>query len=103
GDFGSFTWAPAEIELVVADGLEPVSLRGLRAVLEHWRRFLGAWEGQRLVVDGYRELDERRVLVLVRAGASLTEAGGAEPGLDRGPGEAGTSPDPRTGSRRSQP
>jgi ketosteroid isomerase-like protein len=84
GDFGSVGWAAAEIEFVIADGPEPVGLRGLRATLEYWRKLPSSWKGYRLVGDGYRELDEERVLVIVHAkgrrdGAELARhgAGGA--------------------------
>jgi SnoaL-like protein len=86
-DFGSLTWADAEIELIVVDGPEPVSLRGLRAALEYWRRFLGAWKGYSIVVDDCRWLDEERVLVLVRAGRGEGDRSGVQRG-GRGGGGA---------------
>ena len=81
GDFGSVRWAAAEIELVVADGPEPVDIRGLRATLEYWRKRPDSWRGSRLVGDGYRELNEERVLVIVHAnggrdGVELAHHGG---------------------------
>jgi hypothetical protein len=66
GEFGSLGWAHAEIEFVVADGPQPKYLRGLRAMLQHWREFLATWQPSGIVVDEYRELDARRVLVLLR-------------------------------------
>ena len=33
---------------------------------EGWREFLAAWEDFQIDVDGYRELDDERVLVLTR-------------------------------------
>jgi hypothetical protein len=78
GDFGSVGWADAEIEFVIADGPEPVSLRGLRATLEYWRERRSSRTGCRLVGDGYRELDERRVLVLVQASSGGGDPSGAE-------------------------
>jgi len=68
----------AEIEFVIADGPEPVSLRGLRATLEYWRACRSSCTGCRLVGDGYRELDDRRVLVLVRASSGGGNLSGAE-------------------------
>jgi hypothetical protein len=61
-------WVDPEVELVIADGPEPASLKGHSAARQWTRDFLSAWEGYRLVVDEYRELNEERVLVLVRAG-----------------------------------
>jgi ketosteroid isomerase-like protein len=66
GDFGSAEWAHPEIEFVVADfGPETGSWKGLAAMAEVWRGFLGAWEEYRTEVDEYRELDDERVLVLL--------------------------------------
>ena len=86
GDFGLVGWADAEIELVIVDGPEPVSLRGLRATLEYWRELLSSWTGCRLVGDGYRELDRERVLVLVRASGGPGKTSGVELGQQGGGG-----------------
>ena len=65
GDFShSADWAHPEIEFEIADGLDPVRLTGLAAMAAGYREFLRAWEDVRFEVDGYRELDEERVLVL---------------------------------------
>jgi hypothetical protein len=80
GEFDSLGWAHAEIEFVVADGPNPMHLRGLRATLQHWRAFLAAWCPSGVVVDEYRELDERRVLVLLHSGRAGAVAAGQEPG-----------------------
>jgi hypothetical protein len=80
GDFGSVGWADAEIEFVIADGPEPVSLRGLRAALEYRREFLSSRAGYRLVGDGYRELNPERVLVLVHASAGQGNTSSVELG-----------------------
>src|SRR5437764_15217604 len=69
GDFvSSVEWADPEVEWVIADGPEPSSLKGVTAYLEWWRDFLIAWEGYRIKVDEYRELDDDRVLVLLHSG-----------------------------------
>ena len=86
GDFGSVGWADAEIEFVIADGPEPVSLRGLRATLEYWREFLSSWTGYRLVGDGYRELNPERVLVLAHASGGRGKTSGVELGHHGGGG-----------------
>jgi hypothetical protein len=51
---------------VIADGPEPGSWRGLAELAEDARRLLGAWEGYRAEADEYREVDDERVLVLIR-------------------------------------
>ena len=67
GDFSSTEWAHPEIEFVIADGPVPGSWTGLAGRAEGSRTFLGAWEEYRAEVEEYRELDDGRVLVLVRA------------------------------------
>jgi hypothetical protein len=86
GDFGSLTWADAEIELIVVGGPEPVSLRGLRAALEYWRRLLRTWKGFTIAVDDCRPLDDERVLVLVRAAGGEGNTSGVAPGGHGGGG-----------------
>jgi hypothetical protein len=86
GEFDALGWAHAEIEFIVADGLEPTSMRGLRAMLQYWREFLSAWEGYRIVVDEYRELSVGRVLVLIHASAGRGKASGLERGRFGGAG-----------------
>jgi ketosteroid isomerase-like protein len=66
GDYSSAGWAHPEIESVRADGLTPGSWTGLAGMAESVRDFMGAWEDFRIEADEYRELDDERVLVLVR-------------------------------------
>src|SRR6476619_432222 len=67
GDFRSVEWAHPEIEFVLADlGPDGGSWKGLSAMAQAWRTYLGAWEGYRTEVDEYRNLDDERVLVLLR-------------------------------------
>jgi ketosteroid isomerase-like protein len=66
GDFSSSAWASPDIEFVYADGPEPGSSTGLVGMKERWGDYLGAWDDYRFEVDEYRELDENRVLVLIR-------------------------------------
>src|SRR5437773_11870300 len=81
GDFvSSVEWADPEVEWVIADGPEPSSLKGVSAYLEWWRDVLIAWEGYRIEVDEYRELDDERVLVLLHYGGGR----GTTSGQDRG-------------------
>jgi ketosteroid isomerase-like protein len=56
-----------EIEFVRADAPEdPSPSTGLVEMAEGAREFLSAWEEYRAQADEYRELDDERVLVLVR-------------------------------------
>jgi ketosteroid isomerase-like protein len=80
GDYSSADWAHPEIEYVVADGPEPGGGKGLAGLTEAWRSWLSAWEDLRIGVDEYRELDEERVLVLVRKSGR-----GKQSGLEIGP------------------
>jgi ketosteroid isomerase-like protein len=80
GDWSSASWAHPDIEFVIADGLEPGTRRGVAAMAESWQQWLAAWDGFRLEVEEFRELDGERVLVLTRysasgktSGASITE------------------------------
>jgi ketosteroid isomerase-like protein len=79
GDYSSAEWAHPEIELVIADGPSPGSWSGLAGMAQAWRDWLSAWEDYRSEVDGYRELDDERVLVLThwsaRGKTSGLEAG----------------------------
>jgi ketosteroid isomerase-like protein len=67
GDYRSVEWAHPEIEYVFADGPTPGTWTGLAGMAEGWRDFLGAWEEFRSEVEEYRELDGKRVLVLLQA------------------------------------
>jgi ketosteroid isomerase-like protein len=64
GDFSSATWADPQIEYIRADGPEPGTWTGLTRLAEAARTYLDAWRDFRFVADEYRELDDRRVLVL---------------------------------------
>jgi ketosteroid isomerase-like protein len=85
GDFSSVEWAHPEIAFVVADGPEPGSWTGISAWVVWRDDFLTAWEGYRIKVDEYRELDDERVLVLARTGGGR----GRTSGLELGPGQGG--------------
>jgi hypothetical protein len=62
GDFTSAEWADPDIEYEYADGPWP----GVAGMAERVRAVLAAWRDLRIYVDEYRELDDERVLVLVR-------------------------------------
>ncbi|HVS29574.1 MAG TPA: nuclear transport factor 2 family protein [Solirubrobacteraceae bacterium] len=66
GDFSSSEWAHPEIEYVIPDGPELATWTGPDAMAESLRDFLSAWDDFRVHADEYRELDDERVLVLVR-------------------------------------
>ena len=69
GDYSSADWADAEIEYVVADGLEPGSATGLDGLAQAMRNVFSAFEDLHVEADEYRELDAERVLVLTKASA----------------------------------
>jgi ketosteroid isomerase-like protein len=66
GDFSSAEWAHPEIEFVRVDGPSPARWTGPTGLAEGTRDWIGAWKEARMEADEYRELDEGRVLVLVR-------------------------------------
>ena len=66
GDFDSADWAAHEIEYARVDLPDPDSWTGAARSEEAWRDYLSAWQDYRFSVDEYRELDDERVLVLVR-------------------------------------
>jgi ketosteroid isomerase-like protein len=77
GDYRWTEWADPEIEFVFADGPTPGSWVGLAGLAGAWREFLSVWEDFRSELDGYRELDDERVLALAHyAGRGKTS--GAE-------------------------
>jgi ketosteroid isomerase-like protein len=64
GDFSSPAWADPEIVFVRPDGPDPGSWKGLAGMAEYWRDFLGTWQDFHAEAKEYRELDDKRVLVL---------------------------------------
>jgi ketosteroid isomerase-like protein len=68
GDFfGSADWAHPEIEFVRMEAPEDASpSKGLAGMADSFRDFLSAWADYRAEAVEYRELDDERVLVLVR-------------------------------------
>lgn len=59
-------WTDPEMELAIADGPDPASWTGLRAITAGWRDFLSTWQGYRAEAQEYREIDGERVYVLIR-------------------------------------
>jgi ketosteroid isomerase-like protein len=66
GDDSSTDWADPEIEFVIADGPDPGSWHGLDGLAKGMASFARAWQWLRTEADEFRDLDEERVLVLVR-------------------------------------
>jgi hypothetical protein len=64
--FESAEWAHPEIECVMVDGPTPDSGSGLAGMARVWRDFLVAYDDFSPTVEEYREIDARRVLVLLR-------------------------------------
>src|SRR2546423_15630344 len=62
----SVEWADSEIEFVIADGPDPGSWHGLNGAAAGMASFVSAWQWLRTEAEEFRELDEERVLVLVR-------------------------------------
>ena len=83
GDFSSTDWADPEIEYVILGGPVSGAWTGLDGMAVGWRGWLDAWADYRTQVEGYRELDEERVLVLThdsgRGKASRLELGEMAP------------------------
>jgi ketosteroid isomerase-like protein len=68
GDWSSADWADPEIEFEIADGIDRGSWRGVGRMAEGWRAWASTWQEVRAEADEYRELDDERVLVLIRYG-----------------------------------
>jgi ketosteroid isomerase-like protein len=79
GDFSSAEWAEPEIEFVIADGPTPGTWTGLAGMAESTRDYLGVWEDFGMEAEEYRELDRKRVVVLM-----LRRGRGRTSGLDLG-------------------
>jgi ketosteroid isomerase-like protein len=83
GDFHRTDWADSEIEFAFVGGPNPGGWTGLAGLAEGVRQWMNAWEDVRVEMEGYRELDDGRVLVLTGA-----RGRGKRSGLDLG--EVGT-------------
>ena len=78
-DYSSTAWADPDIDFVIADGPDPGTWHGLAGMADAWRAYLSSWEGYRIEVEEYRELDAERTLVFVHLGGH-----GKTSGLDLG-------------------
>jgi ketosteroid isomerase-like protein len=68
GDFSSVEWADPQIEYVFTDGPAPGIWKGMAGMEEASRDWVNAWENWHVEAEGCRELDDKRVFVLMRYG-----------------------------------
>ena len=66
GDWTSNWWADPEIETLIDIGFVKDEYKGIEEMARGWGEFLSAWKNLRTVVEEFRELDDGRILVLVR-------------------------------------
>jgi ketosteroid isomerase-like protein len=66
GDFSGSEWAHPDIEYATADGPSPGAVKGVDGMADATRDWMAVWHDWRVEGDQYRELDDGRVLVLVR-------------------------------------
>jgi ketosteroid isomerase-like protein len=66
GDYSSVAWADPEIEFTVADGPAPGRWTGIAGMVKGYGEVMNAWEDYGGEAEGYRELGDGRVLVLIR-------------------------------------
>src|SRR5437016_645494 len=67
-DFRSVAWADPEIEYTLVGGPEPGTWKGLSEMTASAREYMSAWENYAIEAEEYRDLDDQRVLALVRLG-----------------------------------
>jgi hypothetical protein len=71
----SAEWAHPDIECVMVDGPVPSRRTGLAGMEEITREIVGAYDDFSATAQGYREIDERHVLVLVQFGGRAKTSG----------------------------
>jgi ketosteroid isomerase-like protein len=74
GDFSSAEWADPQI-VFQTNGFDATSSTGVAALGERWREWMSAWEEYRTKAEEFRELDDERVLVLMRHGGQGKASG----------------------------
>jgi ketosteroid isomerase-like protein len=67
-DYVWTAWAAPDLEFDVIGGPAPGHWTGLSGMWEGWREILSAWDDWRSEAIEYRELDDERVLALIRFG-----------------------------------
>lgn len=82
GELSVARWADPEIEWVNADGPEPCTLVGVAEMEQGLSADLDVWDDYRVEVDEIRELDDERLLVLIRR-SGRGKASGLELGHTR--------------------
>jgi ketosteroid isomerase-like protein len=82
GDYRSTEWADPVIEYQIADGPDPGRWSGLAGLAEGVRGWLSTGDGVRLIAEGYRELEDGRILVLIHRAMR-----GKVSGLELGPSQ----------------
>jgi ketosteroid isomerase-like protein len=79
GDFSSADWADPEIEYVTIGGVfGDGTSTGVAGMAERWRDSLSHFADLRTGADEYRELDEERLLVLIRGSGGRGKASGID-------------------------
>jgi hypothetical protein len=66
GDWSSAHWADPQIEFVMIGGLVEGRWTGVSEMGKAWGAMLSAWDDLKADPDEFRELDDERVLVLLR-------------------------------------
>jgi ketosteroid isomerase-like protein len=66
GDWSSADWADPEIDFEMIGGLHTGRWKGIGQMGDAWGTMVRAWDGLRAIPDEFRELDDGRVLVLLR-------------------------------------
>jgi ketosteroid isomerase-like protein len=78
GDFGSAEWADPEIEFVIADGPDPGRWDGLAGMAMAFRDRVSVLADFRPEAEEFRNLDDERVLALLRAAGGRYKTSGHE-------------------------
>jgi len=68
-------WAHPDIECVMVDGPLPTRRAGLAGMTQITRELVSAYDEFSVTAQDYREIDERRVLVLVQCGGRTKSSG----------------------------
>ena len=66
GDFSKVEWADPELSFVFADGPLPGEWRGVGIAATIWSNFLATMNDYRAEIEALRDMEDGRVLVLVR-------------------------------------
>jgi hypothetical protein len=75
GDWSSADWADREIDFQVVGGLNEGRWKGLKEMAKSWSAMLSPWEDFTAYLDDIFELEDGRVLVLLRNHGRGKESG----------------------------